>query len=50
MTLVVGVSDPMCESCQFLKNEEVCQCPKYFNNDLDLSKILVMCGKYKKIR
>ena len=41
---------PMCEGCQFLKNKEICQCPKYFNNDLDLSKILVMCGKYKKIK
>ena len=40
----------MCEGCQFLKNKEVCQWPKYFNNDLDLSKILVMCGKYKKIK
>ena len=41
---------PLCEGCQFLNNKEVCKCPKYFNNDLNVNKIQVLCGKYKKIK
>ena len=40
----------MCGVCEYLSNREICECPKYFNNDFDISKVVLMCGKYKKAK
>ena len=40
----------MCGECQFLNDKETCKCPKYFNDDIDLTNVVVICGKYKKVK
>lgn len=39
-----------CSVCEYLNNREICDCPKYFNSDFDISKVVIMCGKYKKAK